>query len=208
MLRNGSARGKGQIPSFPRDSCSPSAARKEKSCSKSYLLFVCSSSDKHAVTWGEHTLPPQAGEQAREVACSNTGEEIPAPWAIEKPVCSFAELCTEMKGLGVAALRFLWEITSRIFLISSPFLFVLWLRCKGAACSRTRLAAVPSTQNSLKRFPALFSLHTHPPPTPPLALIRKTVLKILWPGDGCEGAQWFANWIIEIHDQKAHWSYK
>lgn len=206
MLKKRFSRGKGQIPSFPRDSCSPSAARKEGSRSKSYLLFVCSSSDKHAVTWGEHTLPPQAGEQAGEVACSNTGGEIPALWAIAKPVCSFAELCTEMKGLGVAALRFLWEITSRIFLISSPFLFVLWLRCKGAAGSHPPGGRSQHTE-FFEALPCPV-LPARPPPTPPLALIRKTVLKILWPGDRCEGAQSFANWIIEIHDQKAHWSYK
>lgn len=39
-----------------------------------------------------------------------------------------------------------WKVTSRISLISSPFIFVLWLWCKGAAVSRTQLAAVPSTE--------------------------------------------------------------
>lgn len=75
-------------------------------------------------------------------------------WGSAKPLHSSAE----MKGLGVAALRFLLgsHFKNLHFL---TLVFVLWLWCKGAA-SRAPLAAVPSTLNSLK--PAVAAKHCLP----------------------------------------------
>lgn len=92
--------------------------------STSYLLYVCASSDKHAVTWEEHAFPLQA-DWAGELHVAAAGKKSPL---------SGRGCCRDQLSLFVILLSYLprwrawvwpgwdssWEVTSRISLISSP----------------------------------------------------------------------------------------
>lgn len=90
-----------------------------------------------------------------EVASSSNEEEIPhsvgeVPAGTQlKPFAALLSYLPRWRDWVWLACESSWEVTLRISLISSPFIFVLWLCCKGAGC-RTHLAVVPSTLNSLK----------------------------------------------------------
>lgn len=136
-----------------------------------------------------------AGRQAWvwEVASSSSEEEIPhsvgeAPAGTQlKPFAALLSYLPRWRDWVWLACESSWEVTLRISLTSSPFIFVLWLCCKGAGC-RAHLAVVPSTLNSLKlAVAAKDSL----PCSFPLALIWKTVREtLIWPGDWWEETLW------------------
>ena len=128
-----------------------------------------------------------------EVASSSNEGEIPnsvgeVPSGTQlKPCAALLSYLPRWRDWVWLACESSWEVTLRISLISSPFIFVLWLCCEGAG-SRTHLAVVPSTLNSLElAVAAKDSL----PCSFPLALIWKTVWEILiWHGDWWEETPW------------------
>ena len=135
---------------------------------------------------GESTHFPRRQAWVWEVASRSNEEEIPhsvgeVPAGTQlNPSAALLSYLLRWRDWVWLVWDSSWEVTLRISLISSPFIFVLWLWCKGAG-SRTQLAVVPSTLNSLNlAVAAKDSL----PCSFPLALILKTVREVLiWHGD-------------------------